>query len=228
MALSSIVRIGLACAVLAGIAQTASAQQRSSPPFIVIGENDIDPATYDWQSEGARNGLQGAIDALKAGTLSAFVFAAAPGGDFWTFRFAAKPTDPYSLSDLGRQALQSCEYLANGSCFIVSVNGKEARDADGSLRAQPRQLRRPPATFDSGAIPFLGRDEQLLMKGYGLETKPRAMFITSSRGAVWRTGENTAAAVATTLAECQRLYPNAACIIYAVNDRVVFNPGGPY
>jgi hypothetical protein len=225
--LSLAVRAVLGLAAGMCLASQAAAQDRGQP-IIIVGAADIDPAKYDWVSEDGRKALQAAIDAMKAGTMHAFVFAGAPGGNFWSYRWAGKPSDPYSIPDLARQALQACEYYANAACYIVSISGKEARDANGTMPVQPRMLVRPPAVFDPYSVPFLNRADQARLQSYLAQPRAKVLVITPGQGWAFAFGENIFQATATGLSECQKTYPNQPCLLYAVNDRVVFAPGGPY
>ncbi|MEX0852912.1 MAG: hypothetical protein WD036_06475 [Bauldia sp.] len=200
----------------------------SWPPIVAMGEVDTDPAQYGWLSENTRKALGEAIAQYKSGAAVALVFAGAPGGDFWAYRSAAKGTDLFNIGDLARQALESCEYFARSPCFIVSINGKDARAADGGLPEQPSQLADQPETFDAGRVPFVPLADQRLLQAYRAETRPRVLVVTPTGGWLWRSGDNLFAATAQGFTDCQTTYPNQICLLYAVNNRVVFTAGGPY
>ncbi|HZP21725.1 MAG TPA: hypothetical protein VFB16_16155 [Bauldia sp.] len=223
---------GMAALALATAAGGASADERwhhgPAAPVIVAGTAEINPAAYDWVSDAGRQALTDLAARFKAGSVAAYAFAAAPGGNFWSLRSAAKASEIYNLPDLARAALQSCEYFAHVPCFIVSISGKDARDANGGLPVQPVQLTDPPAEFDATAVPFVGSLDQNMLAGFGPERRPKALAITVNGGWAWRTGDNVPAAVAQTIADCQKAYPNQVCLLYAVNNRVVFTASGPY
>jgi hypothetical protein len=224
---STLVRSLLLVVAAAGLVNAAAAQDGRAP-VIVIGEQDVDPAQIAWLSENGRKALAAAIEQLQSGTIAAFVFAGSPAGDFWAYRSAAKASDPYSLSNLAHLALQSCEFFAKSPCYIASVSGKDGRDANGSLPQQPAQLIRPPAAFDASRIPFVSPADQRTLQAYGAETKARVLVLTVTAGWLWRAADNVFLAAATAFADCQKMYPNQTCVLYAVNDRVVFDPRGPY
>ncbi|MFO1183431.1 MAG: hypothetical protein U1E56_01430 [Bauldia sp.] len=217
-----VVGAALAAALLA--ASSPASAEGPAEPIVAIGSRDIDPAKYEWLSETARRVLKESIEEMQDGKNAGFVFAAAFGTDSWAARFVVKPNEPYSIADLARQALQACEFYTTVACAIVSINGKEVRLADGSLPLQPRLLVAPAAAFDADQIPFLSRADQALLRAYGRETKPKALIITPTQFWLWRTGDTVFAAIDQAAADCQA-NPGARCILYAVNDRVVFQPG---
>lgn len=218
---------GLFAALVMGAASVAAADPIPSP-VIAVGTADVDPTKYDWLSDEARKTLTDAIQQLKSGSIVAMVFAGAPGGNFWSYRTATKPTDSFNIADLARQALQACAYFSNTSCYIVSINGKEARDASGGLPDQPWLFSDAPALFDASLVPFVTMDDHNLLRAYSSETKPKVLVITPAGGWLWRTGDTLFSATATGLTDCQKANPNSTCLLYAVNDRVVFHLGGPY
>jgi len=228
MPLVHLVRSCLIAMALAVPVAPALAQRPPEAPFIVMNDVDIDPAAYQWLSQEARDALAGANGKLKSGELKAFVFAGHPGGNYWAMRGAATGSDLFNIADLARQALQACEFYAHSSCFVVSINGKEARDSEGGLLAQPAQLTDQARRFDASRVPFLSMAEQRKVASYAAETKPKVLVITATAGWLWRTGDNVFAAAAKAYADCQSTYPDLTCILYAVNDRVVFSPDGPY
>ncbi len=226
--LAHLVRSCLMAVALVASSAAAVAQRPPDAPFIVMNDVDIDPTAYDWVSEEARDALANATGRLKSGDLHAFVFVGHPGGNYWAMRGASNSSDLYNIVDLARQALQACEFYADAACFIVSINGKEARDSEGGLLAQPAQLARQPRWFDASRVPFLSMSEQRKVAAYGKETAPKVLVVTATAGWLWRTGDNLFAATAKAYADCQSTYPDVTCILYAVNDRVVFSPGGPH
>src|SRR5438128_2585731 len=80
----------------------------------------------------------------------------------------------------------------------------------------------PPTDFDAAKVPMMNNLDRNMLAGYGPERRPKAMFITVTGGWGWAVGDNLGAAVAATIAQCQKNYPNVACLLYAVNNRVVF------
>ncbi len=58
---------------------------------------------------------------------------------------------------------------------------------------------------------------------YAASTDRRALVITDLGSWYWRTGDTTTEAIATAAADCQK-GEGQGCLLYAVNDRVVFTP----
>jgi hypothetical protein len=229
MASSRLTRIIPAILALALPAGPASAVDASLPaPILVMTDTPTDPARFEWLSEGARTALADAIAKHKAGEIFAFVFAGASGGDYWAYRFAANDKALFGVDDLARQALQACEFVRRAPCLIVSINGNDARDAAGGLPAQPSLLAGQPAEFDAARVPFVAMNDRTLLAAYSAEPKAKVLVLTVNAGWLWRTGANLFEAAATAFADCQTTYPGQGCILYAVNQRVVFVPGGPY
>lgn len=229
MASSWFTRVFPAILALALPAAPALADDASPPaPIVIMTDTPADPARFEWLSEGARAALADVVAKHKAGELFASVFVGAPGGDYWAYRFAASDRALFGVDDLARQALQACEFVRRAPCLIVSINGMEARDAAGGLPAQPSLLAGQPVVFDAARVPFVAMNDRTLLAAYPAEPKAKVLVLTVNAGWLWRTGANIFEAVATGLADCQTTYPGQGCILYAVNDRVVFVPGGPY
>jgi hypothetical protein len=229
MGSSRFTRILPAILALALPAAAASAEDASPPaPVVIMTDAPTDPARFEWLSEGARTALADMVAKHKSGELFASVFAGAPGGDYWAYRFAADDKALFGVDDLARQALQACEFVRRAPCLIVSINGNDARDAAGGLPAQPSLLAGQPVEFDAERVPFVAMNDRLLLAAYPAEPKAKVLVLTINAGWLWRTGANIFEAAATALADCQTTYPGQGCILYAVNDRVVFVPGGPY
>ncbi len=208
----------------AGVAAMAAEAPR---PVITMTNVPTDPAKYAWLSDDGRKALAGAIDQHKSGSLFAFVFAGAPG-DLWAYRSVASDGDLDSIDDIARQALEACEYYANMPCFIVSVNGLDVRDAAGGMPLQPFFLGTQPTEFDPRRVPFVSATAWSALRSYLSVTTPKAMVISLGGTAWWPGGDNLGAAVAAAYADCQKADANNVCILYAVNNRVVFTAGGPY
>ena len=229
MASSRFTRVFPAMLALALPAGPASADDASPPaPIVIMSDAPTDPARFEWLSEGGRTALPDAIAKHKSGEIFAFVFAGAAGGDYWAYRFAANDKVLFSVDDLARQALQACEFVRRAPCLVISINGTDARDAAGGLPVQPLMLAGQPAKFDAERGPFVGMSDRSLLAAYPAEPKAKVLVLTVNAGWLWRTGANIFEAAATAFADCQTTYPGQGCILYAVNDRVVFVPGGPY
>jgi hypothetical protein len=109
----------------------------------------------------------------------------------------------------------------------VSINGFDARDASGGLPVQPTMLANQPATFDANRVPFLSARDRQAVRSYSAEARAKVLVVTVQGGWLWRAGDDLFAATATANTDCTATYPNQICLLYAVNDRVVFKPGAP-
>jgi hypothetical protein len=77
-------------------------------------------------------------------------------------------------------------------------------------------------------VPFVFASDWPSLQGYGTETKAKALVIPPSNGVWrWKTGDDDGEAVAAAYAECKKDKGNF-CILYAVNNRVVFTTNGPH
>jgi len=220
-------RICAASMALLFLAAPAAADGAPAP-VLATTDTPTDPAGFEWLSENGRTALADAIAKHRSGEIFAYVFAGGPGGDYWAYRSAASGKALFSLDDLARKALQSCEFFSRAPCFVLSVNGNDARDATGGLPLQPSMLAGQPETFDAARVPFVALSDHALLAAYPSEPKAKVLVVTVNAGWLWRTGANIFEAAATAFADCQKTYPGQACILYAVNSRVVFAPGGPY
>jgi hypothetical protein len=210
-------------AAIAGFGIAAAPAAEAPPaPVLFISDTPTDVARYAWVSEDGRNALAGLIEQHKSGQLLAYAFAAAPGGNFWASRVAVKQGDFYSMEDLARMSLESCEHYRGSACFLVSMNGRDATDSAGGLVIQPSFLANQPSTFDPDRVPFARTEERHLIRTYTKETKPRAFVVSPSAGWSWRAGNNIFEAINGALADCQKNFPNQDCLLYAVNEKVVF------
>ena len=209
---------------LAMVCTPALARSPMQRPVLLMNSTMVDPQALTWLSDDGRKALIGAIADLKAGRSYAFVFAAAPGADAWATRSTSKAGDFLSVDDLARNALQTCQFFENGPCYIVSIDGHDARDAFGGYPAQPDFLAGQSGTFSPGKIPFITAAEQVTAGAYASQTGPRAFVVTPSDYWLWRTGKTEFDAIATAYADCQKSAPNQVCVLYAVDDKVVFAP----
>jgi len=215
--------LGLSGMVLAlSAACTVEAHAADAKPVIIISNTATDPQKLTWLSDDARKALSDDIAGHKAGTIADFVFVAA--GSVWQGRTVAKAGDFASVEDLARIALQACEFNRHAPCAIVSINGYDAVDATGTYPVQPRLLDEQPKSFEAARIPFLHADYQALAAKYAMAAGPRAFVLSASDTFAWETGKTVFDAIAAAYAGCQKADPTNQCVLYAINDRVVFVP----
>ena len=128
-----------------------------------------------------------------------------------------------SVEDLARKSLEVCEYYNHAPCLILAVNGRDARDATGTWPIQPQMLKRDDGPFDAERVPFLAAADRGTVNEYAVSTDQRALVITDLGGWYWRTGDTIVEAIASAAGDCKKDQAQG-CILYAVNDRVVFIP----
>jgi hypothetical protein len=135
---------------------------------------------------------------------------------------APKALADFSLADLARTTLESCEASLGEPCAILSINGFDTRLKTGGWAKQPETLFRRASDFDSAVVPFVPALERLQIAAYQKATGARALAVTTGGGWVWRGGPTLGQAIDKTLADCAAQYKDTPCILYAVNNRVVF------
>ena len=99
--------------------------------------------------------------------------------------------------------------------FYVPVNrALSSASSIGGLRDWP------PA--DSTVLPFVAQSTRVEAAAYQKARGPRAFALTTSGLWLWRGGANVVQAIDKTMADCGAQFKPAPCLLYAVNDRVVF------
>ena len=156
---------------------------------------------------------------MRTGEFLGFVFAASADRKIWTLNSAPRTMADYVPSDAGRQALELCEFEAGRPCAILSVNGFQARQsADSAPRRkccsagransiQPSCRSWPLPHGRSGRVPKGPRPARLCADDQWVLALARC----ADRQAIDRT-----------MADCAAQFKPAACLLYAVGDRVVF------
>jgi hypothetical protein len=159
---------------------------------------------------------------FKSGDLLGFVFAASPGFKVWALNAAPKGDSDFNLSDLARTTLEGCEYGFGQPCAIVSINGFDTREKSGQWPRQPAMLFWRPSEFDLTVLPFVPATVRPKTSSYKTAIGPRAFALTTSGAWLWRPGATPLQAIDKTMADCAAQSKTAPCILYAVNNRVVF------
>lgn len=212
--------LGGALVFLAAFAGPAAAESTNAAPIIHMGSAETDPAKLPLLDDAGRKSLATVIGELKSGKISSFVFSVTPDGRGYQPTMAGKGVFE-SLSDLARQSLEGCEYPWYRRCIILSINGHDARDANGDYPLQPAMLSQAPARFDPWRVPFVSQVERAKLHGYMESGAPRAFVVTTVGNWLWRSGKTIFEAIATAQKECKTQFPTAICVLYAVNDKVV-------
>ena len=187
------------------------------------GADAVDVSVLTFLPDDAQKALTDSLEKMKNGKSPRRVFVASADGKTWTDRVATSDSVP-SLEDLARESLEACEYWYHDPCFIVSIDGRDARDATGTWPIQPAMLTHEPSLFDASRVPFLSAADRDAVRSYATDSHQRALVLTPFGDYFWRTGDTIYDAVETAGADCKKADPEEDCILYAVDDRVVFAP----
>jgi hypothetical protein len=209
-------------ALALGSTSLASAQSTNALPDLTTSEAAFDPYRVAGLPDAAKAAVAQAKAKMRSGELLGFVFAASPDQKNWTLNTAPKAMADYVPSDAGRQALEVCEFEAGQPCAILSVNGFQALQSVAGSAPQPETLFSRPSDFDSTVLPFVAESTRKQAAAYQKAQGPRAFALTTSGLWLWRGGANIVQAIDKTMADCAAQFKPAACLLYAVNDRVVF------
>ena len=220
-AATAILRAAVIPALLAAWGPVA-AQSTNAQPDLTKTDARLDPTKFTGLPEPAKKALAQAQGAMKAGEIAGFVFAASPGMNVWALNAAPKGTAAPSAADLARTTLETCEFSLGAPCAILSIDGYDTTLKTGGWAKQPAMLLRRPGDFDAAVVPFVPAGVRTQTAPYGKATGPRAFAVTAAGGWIWRSGPTIAEAVSRTMTDCAAQFRNSPCILYAVNDRVVF------
>ncbi len=212
------------CAVvllLVELASPSAAQSTNASTVIILGSADVDPASIPFLSDDARQSLTGAIADLKSATSVAHVMTTSPNETGWASREADNTTF-VNIEDPARQSLETCEYYSKIPCLILSINGHDARDASGGWPLQPRMLTDEPGLFDAMQLPFANPTNRGILQSLPTSGHTQgARHSDIGRGAL-ASGRHGLPAIATAEADRENSFAGQLCVLYAVNDRVVF------
>ena len=79
-----------------------------------------------------------------------------------------------------------------------------------------------PSYFDPAVLPFAAESARAEAAEYLKAQAPRAFALTTTGLWLWRGGADIVQAIDKTIAACAVAFKPAPCLLYAVNDRVVF------
>jgi len=79
-----------------------------------------------------------------------------------------------------------------------------------------------PSDFDPTVLPFVAQPARAEAAVYQKAQGPRAFALTTNGLWLWRGGAAIVQAIDRTMADCAAPFKPAPCLLYAVNDRVVF------
>lgn len=200
----------------------ARAQSTNASPDLTRTDAPFDPAKSASLPEPAKAAVTQAEKQMKSGALAGFIFAASPDLKVWTLKAAPKTTSDFSRADLARTTLEACDFNADQPCKILSVDGYDTRQKAGGWPKQPDALIQRPGDLNSSVLPFVPAAERPKAAAYQKAVGPRAFALTTGGVWLWRGGTTIGQAIDKTLADCAAQFKDEPCILYAVNNRVVF------
>ena len=205
-------------------AVSASAQSTNAAPILTYNAAPFDASKLSVLTDGAKQALAGAAAQLQSGDLLAYVFTSSPDGKMWSLNSIAKSTPIFSLADSARSSLETCEYTYGSPCAILTINGHDTQKPGGGWDLQPVMLFKLPSDFDAARVPFLLVSDRTLLRAYASVSGNRALVITTTGGWLYRSGDTIQKAIDTAESDCATSFKDQTCVLYAVNDRVVFEP----
>lgn len=195
-------------------------------PIFKLSTRITDPSKILWLSDSARTQLTDLLARKKSGTIAHFAFAAGPTSNAWGLSWAVKNTDFFSMDSSAQSSLEKCEFSRKGACVLISIDGFDVSEREGDFVLQPLFLKDQPIDYDPGRVPFVDaqhRAGNAVLGQYQTETKPRALIVSDGGYGAYSTGENVFEAVAAGVTACKASGSNT-CILYAVNNKVVYDP----
>jgi hypothetical protein len=211
----------LAALAFEAAAPLAAAQSTNALPNLSTTTAAFDPAKVAGLSDSAKAAAVEALSKMKSGDIVGFVLAVSKDMKVWALTTAPKTMTDYSPADGGRQALETCEFSAGRPCSILSVNGYQAKPPE-SWATEPEMLFSRPSDFDPTVLPFVAAKGRVDAAAYEKAAMPRAFALTTNGLWLWRGGANVMQAVDKAMSDCLAQFKPAPCLLYAVNNRVVF------
>ena len=209
----------LSCLVISAL--PAIAQSTNATPVLIDTGKPLDPTTVPVAADADKKVVTNYLATIPTvpGGNSVLTASANMVGVSWFFGSAANPS---SIADAARVALEVCEYFNKAPCFILSINGHDARGPDGAWPAQPEMLVKTPGSkFDPWTMPFNSQFNRGIAGGLGLLPAPEAVVISTGSGWSSGAGKTILEAIDTAFASCAKLYPTNICVLYSVNGTVV-------
>jgi hypothetical protein len=207
----------LACVVSAA---PAAAQSTNAAPVLVVTTTALDPATLPLTDDTDKKNVTDYLTGTKTATgNSALVAAANMTGVLYYFGTTANPS---STADAARVGLELCEYLDRAPCFILSINGNDARGTDGAWPAQPEMLVKTAGSrFDAWMMPFNSQFNRAIGGWLANAPTPEAVVVSTAGGWSASSGKTILEAITSAYASCLKTYPNNLCLLYSVDGTVV-------
>jgi hypothetical protein len=107
------------------LAAPAFAQSTNAAPDLSVNETAFDPAKFPGLPEAAKQAVQNAAQQMKSGDWLGYVLAATGDLTVWCLNGIPKTPPVYSLSDVARITLETCEYGSGAPAYILSLNGRD-------------------------------------------------------------------------------------------------------
>jgi hypothetical protein len=208
------------CVALAAL--PAIAQSTNATPVLVFGTADFDPTGLTFTGTNDAQNLKDYVDNVKTATGNSVLTAGADfnGVDY----YFTSPTNPGTVADAARIALELCEFTEKSPCIILAINGKDARQ-DGAWPAQPRMLMHAPGSrIDPWSIPFNTQYNRAIGGWLTTAASPEAVVLSTGGGWSASGGATMLEAIDSAFATCAKSYPSNVCVLYAVDGTVVFTP----
>ena len=209
-------------ALALGSTSLASAQSTNALPDLTTSEAAFDPYRVAGLPDAAKAAVAQAKAKMRSGELLGFVFAASPDQKNWTLNTAPKAMADYVPSERdGRRSRCANSRLGSLAQFSPSTASRRYR----AWRARRRSRRRCSAGRAISTRPSCRSSPNSTRKqaaAYQKAQGPRAFALTTSGLWLWRGGANIVQAIDKTMADCAAEFKPAACLLYAVNGRVVF------
>ena len=202
----------------------AFAQSTNAAPDISMNDAAFEPANLPGLPDAAKQAAANAAQQMKSGEWLGYVLASSPDFTVWRVSAILKTPPVYSVSDAARAALETCEYDFGSPCYLLSINGHDTQKRGGGWASQPEMLFSKASEFDERTVPFVFQTERQKMSSYRPASGNRVFVVTTNGGWLWRAGDTVPKAIATAAADCATSFSSANCLIYAVNNRVVFDP----
>ncbi len=140
------------------------------------------------------------------------------------YAYFSNKTTTRSEEDVKRSALQYCQFLAESPCMLYAVGDAVLADQGAGFAPTPVEI---PGSgrFDPARVPFVSdRTREVGMLNYQRNPGHKAVALTPTGrwATVWGKDSDDTAHEAV-LARCEELSGKEDCIVYAVNDTVVFD-----
>ncbi|MBP2228629.1 putative caspase-like protein [Azospirillum agricola] len=194
-------------------AQTAAARTPAPAPPPAL---PVDPATIPRVSAKARAAL---ANYPTLPSPKALAISERGGYAYFTNRAGGRTEE-----DVKRAALQFCQHQAKAPCTLYAVGDSVVPASGKEFVPMPVEIAGSGA-FDPARVPFVtDRTREVGMVNYQRNpgNKALAVTLTGRWGAAWNRGSAKDARAAA-LEKCAQLSGDEECMLYAVNDRIVFD-----